>query len=75
MTAAGFATWNMDLIIGSRAESLDDVGRTLDDLLGLAYPPPHISCYVLTPEAGHAARRGPARVTPTRTSRPTPTNW
>src|SRR5580704_11233419 len=46
VTAAGFATWNMDLIIGSRAESLDDVRHTLDDLLGLESPPPHISCYV-----------------------------
>jgi oxygen-independent coproporphyrinogen-3 oxidase len=52
VTAAGFATWNMDLIIGSRAESLDDVRHTLGDLLGLESPPPHISCYVLTPEPG-----------------------
>ncbi len=49
---AGFVTWNMDLIIGSRAESLDDVRRTLDDLLNLEHPPPHLSCYVLTPEPG-----------------------
>src|ERR1700688_2033792 len=35
VTARGFATWNMDLIIGSRAESLEDVAHTLDDLLGL----------------------------------------
>src|ERR1700691_4851971 len=48
VTAAGFATWNMDLIIGSRAESLADVARTLDDLLAQASPPPHLSCYVLT---------------------------
>lgn len=47
---AGFETWNMDLIIGSRAESLSDVRRTLDDLLGLEYAPPHLSCYALTPE-------------------------
>jgi len=52
VTAAGFDTWNMDLIIGSRAESLEDVGRTLADLLGLESAPPHISCYVLTPEPG-----------------------
>ena len=52
VTAAGFGTWNMDLIIGSRAESLADVGHTLADLLGLESPPPHISCYVLTPEPG-----------------------
>jgi putative oxygen-independent coproporphyrinogen III oxidase len=47
---AGFATWNMDLIIGSRAETLADVQRTLDDLLQLDHAPPHISCYALTPE-------------------------
>jgi putative oxygen-independent coproporphyrinogen III oxidase len=61
VTAAGFATWNMDLIIGSRAESLDDVARTLDDLLGLDSPPPHISCYVLTPEPGTPLGEDPRR--------------
>ncbi len=50
VTAAGFTTWNMDLIIGSRAESLSDVAQTLEDLLGLEHPPPHISCYALTAE-------------------------
>jgi oxygen-independent coproporphyrinogen-3 oxidase len=52
VTAAGFATWNMDLIVGSRAEQLSDVRSTLNDLLSLEHPPPHISCYALTPEAG-----------------------
>ena len=61
VTAAGFATWNMDLIIGSRAESLEDVARTLDDLLGLESPPPHISCYVLTPEPGTPLGEDPRR--------------
>ncbi len=61
VTAAGFGTWNMDLIIGSRAESLTDVGRTLDDLLGLDAPPPHISCYVLTPEPGTPLGEDPQR--------------
>jgi oxygen-independent coproporphyrinogen-3 oxidase len=50
VTAAGFFTWNMDLIVGSRAENLDDVRHTLGDLLDLENPPPHISCYALTPE-------------------------
>jgi len=58
---AGFDTWNMDLIIGSRAERPDDVRSTLDDLLGLAYPPPHISCYALTPEPSTPLGRDPAR--------------
>jgi putative oxygen-independent coproporphyrinogen III oxidase len=61
VTEAGFETWNMDLIIGSRAESLDDVGHTLDDLLNLESPPPHISCYVLTPEAGTPLGDDPRR--------------
>ncbi|HEY5302897.1 MAG TPA: radical SAM family heme chaperone HemW [Acidimicrobiales bacterium] len=59
--AAGFATWNMDLIIGSRAESLDDVRATLFDLLSLDSPPPHISCYALTPEPSTPLGRDPAR--------------
>lgn len=58
---AGFATWNMDLIVGSRAESLDDVRATLDDLLGLEFPPPHISCYALTPEPATPLGQDPTR--------------
>jgi putative oxygen-independent coproporphyrinogen III oxidase len=59
--AAGFTTWNMDLIIGSRAENLDDVRHTLDDLLSLEHPPPHLSCYALTPEPATPLGRDPAR--------------
>lgn len=58
---AGFATWNMDLIVGSRAETLDDVRHTLDDLLGLEFAPPHISCYALTPEPGTPLGADPRR--------------
>jgi coproporphyrinogen III oxidase-like Fe-S oxidoreductase len=58
---AGFATWNMDLIIGSRAETIDDVQRTLDDLLNLDSPPPHISCYALTPEPATPLGCDPSR--------------
>jgi putative oxygen-independent coproporphyrinogen III oxidase len=61
VTEAGFATWNMDLIVGSRAESLGDVAATLDDLLTLEHPPPHVSCYALTAEAGTPLGRDPAR--------------
>ncbi len=61
VTEAGFSTWNMDLIIGSRAESLDDVRHTLADLLELPHPPPHLSCYALTPEAGTPLGRDPSR--------------
>ena len=61
VTAAGFATWNMDLIIGSRAESLEDVRATLNDILGLDSPPPHISCYALTPEPATPLGQDPTR--------------
>lgn len=58
---AGFTTWNMDLMVGSRAEGLDDVRRTLDDLLTLEHPPPHVSCYALTPEPSTPLGRDPSR--------------
>ena len=58
---AGFDTWNMDLIVGSRAESLDDVRATLRALLTLDNPPPHISCYALTPEPATPLGQDPNR--------------
>jgi oxygen-independent coproporphyrinogen-3 oxidase len=61
VTQAGFDTWNMDLIVGSRAEGLNDVRATLSDLLTLEHPPPHISCYALTPEPGTPLGRDPHR--------------
>jgi oxygen-independent coproporphyrinogen-3 oxidase len=61
VTEAGFTTWNMDLIIGSRAETLDDVRATLSDIVGLDSPPPHISCYALTAEPATALGRDPSR--------------
>ncbi|MDE3065694.1 MAG: radical SAM family heme chaperone HemW [Acidobacteriota bacterium] len=61
VTEAGFVTWNMDLIVGSRAETLADVAATLDDLLSLEHPPPHVSCYALTAEPGTPLGRDPAR--------------
>ncbi len=57
----GFLSWNMDLIVGSRAESLADVERTLKDILSLENPPPHISCYALTPEPATPLGRDPRR--------------
>jgi putative oxygen-independent coproporphyrinogen III oxidase len=61
VAAAGFRTWNMDLIVGSRAEGLDDVRATLHDLLTLEHPPPHLSCYALTPEPATPLGRDPKR--------------
>ncbi len=61
VTEAGFTTWNMDLIVGSRAESRDDVRATLDDILTLGHPPPHLSVYALTPEPATPLGRDPER--------------
>jgi oxygen-independent coproporphyrinogen-3 oxidase len=57
--AAGFETWNMDLIYGSVGESVDDWRRTLDDAIALE--PPHVSAYGLTVEAGTPLATDPAR--------------
>jgi oxygen-independent coproporphyrinogen-3 oxidase len=48
--AAGFETFNLDLIYGAAGESLADWQLTLDEALALE--PPHISAYALTVEAG-----------------------
>ena len=48
--AAGFASFNLDLIYGSVGESLEDWQSTLRDALAL--DPPHVSAYGLTVEAG-----------------------
>ena len=58
--AAGFATWNLDLIFGAATESDDDWAATLDHVLALDHPPPHVSAYGLTVEPGTplAARPG-----------------
>jgi putative oxygen-independent coproporphyrinogen III oxidase len=52
VAGAGFASWNMDLILGGSGERADDWERTLDDVLGLPSPPPHVSAYALTVEPG-----------------------
>jgi len=56
---AGIPTLNLDLIYGSRVESLDDWRRTLDGALAL--DPPHVSAYALTVEPGTALADDPAR--------------
>jgi len=61
VTAAGFATWNLDLMFGAPAERAGDWRRSLDDVLGLADPPPHLSAYALTIEAGTPLAADPAR--------------
>lgn len=61
VAAAGFASWNTDLIIGGAGESDADWRRSLDDLLALASPPPHLSAYCLTVEPGTPLAGDPAR--------------
>ncbi|HEY1829192.1 MAG TPA: radical SAM family heme chaperone HemW [Acidimicrobiales bacterium] len=52
VAAAGYRTWNLDLIFGSPAETDDDWQRTLEAVLSLPSPPPHLSAYALTVEPG-----------------------
>jgi oxygen-independent coproporphyrinogen-3 oxidase len=61
VAAAGFGTWNLDLIFGSSTESDDDWARTLDQVLGLEGAPPHLSAYALTVEPGTPLARDPRR--------------
>ncbi|MBA2608038.1 MAG: radical SAM family heme chaperone HemW [Actinobacteria bacterium] len=59
--AAGFASFNADVIYGAAGESLADWETTLRDVLALAPSPPHISAYGLTVEAGTPLAAQPAR--------------
>jgi oxygen-independent coproporphyrinogen-3 oxidase len=52
VAAAGFSTWNLDLIFGAPAESDADWAATLDEVLALPFAPPHVSAYALTIEPG-----------------------
>jgi putative oxygen-independent coproporphyrinogen III oxidase len=61
VAAVGFESWNVDLIIGDTAEDDADLDRTLDDVLGLDAPPPHVSAYALTPEPGTPLGDDPSR--------------
>ncbi len=59
--AAGFATWNLDLIFGAASESDADWAATLEHVLALPHPPPHLSAYGLTVEPGTPLARDAAR--------------
>jgi putative oxygen-independent coproporphyrinogen III oxidase len=61
VAGVGFESWNVDLIIGDTAEDDADLDRTLDDVLGLDAPPPHVSAYALTPEPGTPLGDDPSR--------------
>jgi putative oxygen-independent coproporphyrinogen III oxidase len=59
--AAGFATWNLDLIFGGAGETDADWEATLHQVLALPNPPPHISAYALTIEPGTPLARAADR--------------
>ncbi|MCB1260780.1 MAG: radical SAM family heme chaperone HemW [Acidimicrobiales bacterium] len=59
VAAAGFASWNLDLIYGAAGESLDDWRRTVEAAAALA--PPHVSAYALTVERGTPLAAAPER--------------
>jgi putative oxygen-independent coproporphyrinogen III oxidase len=59
--AAGFETWNLDLIFGGAGESDADWDATLERVVSLDGPPPHLSAYALTVEKGTPLARDPRR--------------
>lgn len=61
VAAAGFASWNLDLIFGGAGEDDDDWQRSLHDLLSLPDAPPHVSAYALTVEPGTPLAADPGR--------------
>ena len=58
---AGFCNWNMDLIIGGAGETDADWERSLDEVIGMSRPPPHVSAYSLTVEPGTPLAADPDR--------------
>ena len=59
---AGFAgAFNVDLIIGGKAETVSDWARTVEAVLALDPPPVHVSAYSLTVEAGTPLARDRSR--------------
>jgi putative oxygen-independent coproporphyrinogen III oxidase len=57
--AAGFTTFNLDLIYGGAGETMADWRRTLEAVVAL--DPPHVSAYALTIEPGTPLAQDPAR--------------
>ncbi len=61
VAAAGFSSWNVDLIYGAAAESDEDWADALAGVLGLPEAPPHLSAYALTVEPGTPLAADPSR--------------
>ena len=58
---AGFENFNVDLIYGAAGESAAQWAATLEELCSLQAPPPHVSAYALSVEAGTPLSRDPRR--------------
>jgi oxygen-independent coproporphyrinogen-3 oxidase len=61
VAAAGYETWNLDLIFGGAGETDEQWRATLESVLSLPNPPPHLSAYALTIEPGTPLARQPDR--------------
>jgi len=59
ISAAGYTTFNLDVIYGGAGESLADWQSTIEQVISLGAP--HVSAYGLTVEAGTALAEQPAR--------------
>ncbi len=59
--AAGFGSFNVDLIFGATGESDADWEHSLRSVLELEHPPPHVSAYALTVEPGTPLAAEPSR--------------
>jgi len=59
ISAAGYTTFNLDVIYGGAGESLADWQSTIEQVISLGAP--HVSAYGLTIEAGTALAEQPAR--------------
>ncbi len=59
VAAAGFESWNVDVIYGAAGERPADWRRTLDAVVALG--PPHVSAYGLTVEPGTPLAAAPER--------------
>jgi oxygen-independent coproporphyrinogen-3 oxidase len=60
-SSIGFDSYNFDLILGAVGESDEDWEQTVDEVLSLPSPPPHVSVYALTVEPGTPLAADPGR--------------
>lgn len=58
---SGVSTWSMDLIVGSVAETDEDLRRSVGDVLDHDDAPPHVSAYLLSVERGTPLSRDVSR--------------